>query len=47
MRSAGGSSLPGGTEAYVIDDMPLGPQGGSIESFNYDVNRTMSGGSKG
>ena len=47
MRSAGGGSLPGGTEAYVIDDMPLGPQGGSIESFNYDVNRTMSGGSKG
>ena len=44
---AGGASLPGGTEAYVIDDMPLGPQGGSIESFNYDVNRTMSGGSKG
>tara|TARA_R100000234_G_scaffold44073_1_gene26157 strand:- start:143 stop:1207 length:1065 start_codon:yes stop_codon:yes gene_type:complete len=47
MRSAGGASLPGGAEAYVIDDMPLGPQGGSIESFNYDVNRTMSGGSKG
>ena len=48
MSSAGGGgSLPGGAEAYVIDDMPLGPQGGSIESFNYDVNRTMSGGSKG
>ena len=47
MAGAGGGSLPGATEAYNIDNMPLGPQGGTIEGFNYDVNRTMSGGSKG
>jgi hypothetical protein len=47
MRSAGGASLPGGTEAYVIDNMPIDQSGNSIESFNYDVNRRMSGGSKG
>jgi len=47
MRSAGGGSLPGGTEAYVIDNMPVDQSGNSIESFNYDVNRRMAGGSKG
>jgi len=47
MRSAGGGSLPGATEAYAIDNMPIDQSGASIESFNYDVNATMSGGSKG
>ena len=48
MRSAGGGgSLPGATEAYAIDNMPVTPQGNSIELFNYDLNDRMSGGSKG
>ena len=48
MRSAGGGgSLPGSTEAYAIDNMPVTPQGDSIELFNYDLNSRMSGGSKG
>ena len=48
MRSAmGGSTLPGSTEAYAIDNMPVTPQGDSIESFNYDVNSRMAGGNKG
>ena len=48
MSSAGGGgSLPGSTEAYAVDLMPINPQGDTIESFNYDVNSRMAGGNKG
>ena len=48
MRSAmGGSTLPGSTEAYAVDVMPIDQSGATIESFNYDVNSRMAGGNKG
>ena len=48
MRSAmGGSTLPGSTEAYAVDVMPIDQSGATIESFNYDINSRMTGGNKG
>ena len=47
MRSASGGSLPGATEAYAVDVMPIDQSGATIESFNYDVNSRMAGGNKG
>ena len=37
MAGAGGGSLPGATEAYNIDNMPLGPQGVKWVKANSDV----------